>query len=164
MKVRRAWALPAGALAAAIVLASEPAAAAEVQGKPRILDGDTLEVGGQRLRLYGIEAPARDQVCRRAGQEYACGKVARAVLWALVDGREVSCAPVAAAEADGTAAAICTAGDTSLNEDMVASGWALADPAGVVPYDQLERVAKTARRGLWTGKFDPPATWRRNAQ
>jgi endonuclease YncB( thermonuclease family) len=151
-------------LAAAIVLASPAAVAAEVQGKARILDGDTLEIGGQRFQLYGIEAPALDQVCHRAGQEYACGKVARAVLWALVGGREVSCAPLVAAQGDAPTAAICSVGDTSLNESMVAAGWALADPASPVPYGQLQHVAKAARRGLWTGEFDPLETWRRDAE
>jgi endonuclease YncB( thermonuclease family) len=154
MNARRASMLAARALATAVMLASLPLAAAEVHGKARILDGDTLEVGGQRFRLYGIGAPELGQICHRADREYACGKVARAVLWALVGGREVSCAPVSVARDDATAA-ICTADNTSLNQGMVAAGWALADPPGVVPYAQLQRVAKAARRGLWTGDFDP---------
>ncbi len=134
-----------------------------VEGKSRIVDGETLEIAGQRFRLYGIAAPALDQVCHRAGQAYACGKAARAVLWDLVAGRKVSCEPVAGAggtdvvtKGAGVVAAICTAGDTSLNESMVEAGWALADPAGTIPYDQLEKGAKVARRGLWTGEFDRP--------
>jgi endonuclease YncB( thermonuclease family) len=157
-------ALAARALAVAIALASPAAVAAEAHGKARILDGDTLEIAGQRFRLYGIEAPAPDQVCHRAGREYACGKVARAVLWALVGGREVSCVPVGAAQGDAASAAICSVGDTSLNESMVATGWALADPATPVPYGQLQHVAKAARRGLWTGEFDPLETWRHKAK
>ena len=47
---------------------------------------------------------------------------------------------------------------------MVAAGWALADPPGRVPYDQFEEGAKVARRGLWTGEFDPPQTWRERAE
>jgi endonuclease YncB( thermonuclease family) len=137
------------------------AGATAVHGKAQVLDGDTLEIGGQRWRLYGVQAPGLDQVCHRAGQEYACGKTARAVLWSLVSGREVSCAPVGAA---GSADAICTAGDTSLNEGMVAAGWALAEPAGVLPYEQLEQLAKAARRGLWSGEFERPATSRQSTQ
>jgi endonuclease YncB( thermonuclease family) len=158
----RAWALWAQAVAAAMMLASPAPAAvpAEVQGKPRIIDGETLEIAGRRIRLSGIDAPALDQICHRAGQEYACGRVARAVLWDLVAGREVACQPVGDAEADdtGTIAARCKAGDTNLNESMVEAGWAVADPASAAPYGQLEQDAKAARRGLWTGEFErPPA-------
>jgi endonuclease YncB( thermonuclease family) len=159
VKAARASALLAGALAAAILLAS--AGATTVNGKARVLDGDTLEVGGQRWRLYGVQAPGLDQVCHRAGQEYACGTTARAVLWSLIGGREVSCAAVGTA---GSAVAICTAGDTSLNEGMVAAGWALAEPAGVLPYEQLEQLAKAARRGLWSGEFVRSTTSRQSSE
>jgi endonuclease YncB( thermonuclease family) len=162
MQAPALWAL---ALGAAMMFASPvPAAApAEVQGKPRIIDGATLEVAGRRFRLAGIAAPALAQVCHRADQEYACGKVPRAVLWNLIAGREVTCQPVAdtgsgdaGAKKTGARAATCRAGDTNLNESMVTAGWAVADPAGTTPYDPLEESAKAARRGLWSGEFDKP--------
>ncbi len=159
MKAAGASALSAGALAAAILLAS--AGATTVSGKAQVVDGDTLEIGGQRWRLYGVQAPGLDQVCHRAGQEYACGKTARAMLWSLVGGRDVSCAPVGPAE---SAAAICTAGDTNLNEGMVAAGWALAEPAGALPYEQLQQLAKAARRGLWSGEFERPTASRQSTE
>jgi len=153
----RAAALWARALAAAMMLASAVAAAAEVRGKARVVDGETLEVAGRRLRLAGIEAPALDQICHRAGHEYGCGKVARAVLWDLIGGREVSCQPVAdGGHADTAGAAICKAGDTDLGEGMVAAGWARAERAAADAYGALEDEARAARRGLWTGTFDRP--------
>ena len=70
------------ATALALALAGLPPGLvrAQVEGTPRVIDGATLEIAGQRFRLHGIAAPALDQVCRRAEQEYPCGKVARAVL------------------------------------------------------------------------------------
>jgi endonuclease YncB( thermonuclease family) len=157
-----------GLVLGALALASlaPGAALAEVEGKPRILDGDSLEIAGQRFRLTGIEAPALDQVCHHAGQAYACGKVARAVLWDLVAGREVRCEPLADA-GSGDIAATCKAGDTNLNEGMVAAGWALADRAAAQStqsYGALEDDAKAARRGLWTGTFELPASGRPNTR
>ncbi len=154
---RAAW----GSLLAALTLAS-PApglALAAVEGKPRIVDGASLEIAGRRFRLAGIEAPGLDQVCERAGQAYDCGKVARAVLWNLIDGREVSCEPArdAGAAGAGAIAAICKAGDTNLGERMVAAGWAFADRSAAEAYGALEDEAKKARRGLWTGSVEPPA-------
>jgi endonuclease YncB( thermonuclease family) len=147
---------------AAIVLASGGPALAEIAGSPRIVDGRTLEVAGQKVRLFGIDAPDLDQVCRHGGRDYQCGKVARAALWDLVAGLEVSCTPEAEAPGpDGSIAASCTAGDRNLNESMVAAGWALADRDATERYVAAEADARKARQGLWKGEFEPPWEWRR---
>lgn len=167
MKVMRAAAPWGLALGVAMMVTSPAAAAAEARGKPQIIDGSTLAVADQRFRLAGIAAPALAQVCHRAGEKYACGKVARAMLWNLIAGREVTCQPAAdrkpkagVAGQPAAVAATCKAGDTNLSEGMVSAGWAVADPAGAAPYDQLEKRAKAARRGLWTGTFDRPRAGR----
>src|SRR5258707_12869702 len=55
-----------------------PATAAELTGTPRIVDGDTVEIGGGKNRLEGIDAPATDQLCLNAkGQRWTCGIDAR---------------------------------------------------------------------------------------
>jgi endonuclease YncB( thermonuclease family) len=61
-------------------------ALAAIAGPPRVVDGDTLEIAGQRVRLFGIEAPALDQLCQHGGQEYQCGRVAvpRCGIWLVV--------------------------------------------------------------------------------
>jgi endonuclease YncB( thermonuclease family) len=146
---------------AAIVLAFCAPALAEIAGSPRIVDGRTLEVAGQEVRLFGIDAPDLDQVCRHGGRDYQCGKVARATLWELVAGLDVSCTPEAEVAApQGSIAASCTAGDRDLNQSMVAAGWALADRAATERYVAIEADARKARRGLWKGEFEPPWEWR----
>ena len=100
----------AGAAAACLILMGGSALAA-ISGPPRVVDGDTLEVAAQRVRLFGIDAPALDQLCQHGGQEYQCGRVARAALWDLVGGLDVSCEPAGAASAqDGVIVATCRAG------------------------------------------------------
>ena len=146
---------------AALVLALAAPALADISGSPRVIDGRTLEVAGQRIRLFGIDAPELDQVCRHGGRDYQCGRVARAALWDLVAGLDVRCAAETEEPTAGSIAATCTAGGFSLNESMVHGGWALADRGATDRYVATETDPRDARRGLWKGEFEPPWTWRR---
>ena len=60
------------------VFASMPDAFADdLTGQASIIDGDTLEVRGTRVRLWGIDASESDQLCRNQGSEhYRCGQKA----------------------------------------------------------------------------------------
>src|SRR4029453_6321568 len=63
-----------------------------LSGPARVVDGDSLEIGSQRIRLFGIDAPEGRQHCRDAqGHDYACGREATRALEALIDGRPVTC-------------------------------------------------------------------------
>jgi endonuclease YncB( thermonuclease family) len=154
-----------GRLACALLCLGAGPALAQVEGRPRIVDGATLEVAGQRFHLQGVRAPALDQVCHRLGKPYPCGKVARAALWNLVGGRDVICTPVPGADAAGEARpATCTAGGASLSEGMVERGWALADQGAGDPYGTLEDAARKAGRGLWRSEFELPGADRGTAE
>ncbi len=48
------WGIPVGLLWLAVALA-------DITGKPRVIDGDTLEIAGERVRLHGIDAPESGQ-------------------------------------------------------------------------------------------------------
>jgi len=159
----RSRAVGCAAVVAVLVVTALPARA-ELTGAAQIIDGNTLEVAGQRVELFGIDAPDLDQVCRHAGRDYECGKVARAALWDLVAGLDVVCTPEPGVPTeDGVVVATCTAGGFSLNENMVHTGWALADRQASDRYVAKEEEAKEARRGLWRGEFDLPWEWRQIA-
>jgi hypothetical protein len=70
------------ALVAVIALAlAGTSAAAEITGPVRVIDGDTLDMAGTRIRLWGIDAPENRQACEgRDGQTYECGRDSRAVM------------------------------------------------------------------------------------
>ncbi len=42
-------------------------ALADVTGPARVIDGDTIAIGTERIRLHGIDAPESGQRCRRLG-------------------------------------------------------------------------------------------------
>ena len=61
---------------ALLILAGGLPAHADIYGKPRIIDGDTIEIAGQRIRLHGIDAPEAKQTCEWPGKTIPCGRLA----------------------------------------------------------------------------------------
>jgi endonuclease YncB( thermonuclease family) len=68
-------------LLALILLVVAASASAETL---RVIDGDSLEVAGENIRLIRIDAPEGRQLCQRAGREWRCGDDATAALGQLV--------------------------------------------------------------------------------
>ena len=129
-------------------------------GPARVIDGDTLDVGGVRIRLHGIDAPESKQSCRTGGQRWSCGREATRALAGRIGGRSVACE-----ERDqdryGRVVAVCSLSGTDLNGWMVAQGWAFAYRRYSRAYVAEESGARAARRGMWRGYVVPPWDWRR---
>lgn len=169
-RLRRALA-PVLALALAGFLAGKSLAADELVGRPRVVDGDTLDFSGQVVRLAGIDSPEVDQTCRADGLAWPCGQEAR---WAALNrvGRHwVTCVPRARV-ADGGLTAVCYLagrGQQDLNAWLVRRGWALAErgaepgaePGAAKDYLAEERAAQAEGAGIWRGAFIAPWDWRR---
>jgi len=141
-----------------------PALAFEVYGPARVIDGDTLEVAGERVRLFGIDAPEKGQTCRGPrGRPWPCGRVATHALKALIAGRPVVC-QTTARDRYGRAIARCLVARTDLSAWMVGAGWALAYRRYSTRYVPWECAARRDRRGLWSGRFELPWAHRRRRQ
>ena len=133
---------------------------ARIAGPATVTDGDSIQVSGQRIRLFGIDAPESQQLCLAGGQRWRCGSSATRALRQRIAGRSVVCT-----ERDrdryGRIVAVCRAGGVDINAWMVSQGHALAYRKYSTAYVGEERSAKAARRGLWRGQFVPPWDWRR---
>ncbi len=64
---------------------------ANLSGRARVVDGDSLEIGGTRIRLFGIDAPERGQSCQEGGELWICGGLAGLRLEERISGRTVVC-------------------------------------------------------------------------
>ena len=130
-------------------------------GSVRVIDGDTVDLSGMRVRLYGIDAPEAAQTCQRNGREWACGTDAMRALEAEIGRLNVSCYEHGIDRYDHVGG-ICHTGSRDLNAWMVRSGWAVAyRQYGGEVYDGEEVVARVAQRGLWSSDFVMPWDWRR---
>jgi endonuclease YncB( thermonuclease family) len=124
-------------------------------GRVSVIDGDTLELHGARIRLQAIDAPEARQNCHVDGRLWPCGRRAAYALADLIGTRTVTCRW---RETDRyrRPVALCEAGGADVGAWMVQQGWALAFRRYGETYVPLEDEARALRRGLWAGSFVPP--------
>lgn len=89
------------------LLSASVALASDIVGRASVIDGDTLEIHGTRIRLWGINAPESSQLCRNdESLQYRCGAKAANDLDALAR-RPVECSAVSL-DQYGRTVAICS--------------------------------------------------------
>ena len=103
-------------------------ALADITGKPRVIDGDTIEVHGQRIRLHGIDAPERRQTCVASGEVWHCGQQAALALADFIGRSPVRCEQQGT-DRYGRVIATCYVQGNGIERSMVLNGWALASAA-----------------------------------
>jgi endonuclease YncB( thermonuclease family) len=151
----RLLALAAVPLAAVLATWLDPLPA-DIAGQARAVDGDSLLLAGNRIRLVGVDAPEADQHCwDAAGATWACGREAHRRLVGLVARTETVCRP-AGKDRYGRILAACEAGGRDLARTMVVEGMALARPNHAAE----QSAAREAGRGIWAGRFSEPRQWR----
>lgn len=126
-------------------------------GPAYVIDGDSLRIGQERIRLFGVDAPEMGQRCGPA----ACGVQARAWLVAYIDGRPVRCVGM---ERDRYRRLIarCSVAGADLGRQLVTAGQAVAYRQYSRDYVGAEAAARRARRGIWALGFRMPQEWRRS--
>lgn len=130
-------------------------------GHPSVIDGDTLRLNGERIRIVGIDAPEMNQTCQDSnGNDWACGKAARQRLFELISGGRIECT-AEGHDRYGRTLATCSAQSVSdLGGTMVREGYAV----NYGGYWIAEANARLRRNGLWAGDFERPQDWRRRHQ
>ncbi len=135
----------------------------EIKGYTKVLSGSILYLEGIKIKLLGIDAPDRDQVCvNRLGDNYDCGEMSMMWLQDWLSGKEVSCRILSKIE-QGRATGSCFTDNNQYDVAAVVvnAGWAVAYTRTTDIYAPYEQQAMSARRGLWNGTFYTPWDWRK---
>jgi endonuclease YncB( thermonuclease family) len=154
----------AGAFAVGLVLAipaPDTSARNRLEGPARVIDGDTLDVGGERVRLEGIDAPELAQMCpRRLTGTWACGEAAAKELRRRVEGHDLSC-EARGTDKYGRTLGVCFVGGRDVNALMVRHGFAWAFRKYSLSYVREEEEARAEHAGIWQGEAEPAWEYRR---
>lgn len=140
---------------------AEVPAAVVFTGAARIIDGDTVEIEGRKVRLYGIDAPELHQKClTMSGLVVPCGKIAKQIINDIIGKSLLHCEKIGTDRYRRTIAR-CKANNMDIGREMVRRGWAVAYRRYSRDYLHEEEKAEARGVGLWSLKFVRPRQWRK---
>ncbi len=129
---------------------------ADLSGPARVIDGDTLEIAGTRVRLAGLDAPENDQTCRTEHHRvWSCGAWVTQEVRSALRGAVVSCTDLGDG-GYGRMLGRCYWQGQDLSAWLVAQGYGWVDPRFEQTYQALAEDAETKARGLWSQNARPP--------
>jgi endonuclease YncB( thermonuclease family) len=139
------------------------AADVSISGPARVLDGDTIEIAGERIRLHGIDAPELAQTCMaERGSSWSCGIDAATALADIVTDKIVECVRKSK-DKYGRTIAVCAVAGHDISATMTCRGQAWAYREFSADYAGHEVDAKTRRAGIWRAETVPAWQFRHEA-
>ena len=146
---------------AAIFWAVPANADTTIAGRASVIDGDTLEIRGERIRLHGIDAPEAGQRCTdTSGAVWRCGQRSALALSDKIGAAVVEC-HTSQRDRYGRHIAVCLANGEDLGAWLVREGLALAYRRYSGDYMDEEAAAERTGAGMWGGSFVAPWEYRR---
>jgi endonuclease YncB( thermonuclease family) len=137
------------------------AQAADIAGKLRVIDGDTVDVGETRIRLFGVEAPEPDQLCAHVkGPSWQCSNWATQKFRDIYEGKPARCEPMDMSYE--RIVARCFVGEEDVGRFLVVSGLAYANRKFSFDYDLEEKSAAVSDTGLHGFNIVNPEVFRRS--
>lgn len=127
----------------------------------RVVSGDTLTLGNQIVKLYGVAAPDISQTCAdSSGRGYRCGQQSVSWLSGWLADNTIKC-HILAKDDRGVLIGVCMLGPYDIGAALINSGWAVADIRQTQIYLPYQNQALSNRRGLWQGEFYMPWDWQK---
>ena len=133
----------------------------------RVVDGDTIDLNGEKIRFSGIDAPesnykGKEQTCLINETIIKCGKLSKEFLIKKIGTNKVTCKREEKPDQYNRILAECFVNGESLSKILVKNGYAF-DYArySKKKYAQDQEYAKTNKLGLWSMTFDFPWDFRK---
>jgi len=127
----------------------------------RVIDGDTIEINSNKIRLFGIDAPEIGQPCIKNDSTYDCGAASKEHLKFIIAGMNINCDDKGK-DRWGRIISVCIADGDDINRLMVRHGWALAYRKYSSAYVNDEKFASLNKLGMWSKEFSTPSEWRKS--
>jgi len=146
-----------------VVKASPTGSNSALVGRASVIDGDTIDIHGERIRFNGIDAPESSQLCKDGGgHNYRCGASAANALADFLAASSPTTCEFVEWDQYGRFVGNCSRADgASVQSWLVRNGHAMDWPRysnGAFADDQ--RAARAEKLGIWQGEFQPPWSWR----
>ena len=141
-----------------------------IEGIPRVIDGDSLEINDNKIRLFGIDAPEKKQTCKKPylvisflnfQRDYKCGQMAINELKNFINNRTIKCISENK-DRYNRYLSTCYIKKININSWLVKNGYAVAYKKYSKKYIVEEQHAKKNELGIWQGTFQNPEEWRKN--
>ena len=131
-----------------------------IKGYAKIIDGDTIHIEENKIRLHGIDAPETNQKCIFNDKEWECGKFSTQYLKKITFKKFVEC-KIQGIDRYKRFIGTCFVNKKNLNQLMVKDGWAIAYRYYSKKYIDEEFIAKKNKKGIWRGDFEEPYLYRK---
>ena len=139
-------------------------------GNAKIIDGDTIKINKKKIRLFGIDAPEKKQICKKIyinflifnfKKNYKCGEKSTSALLKKIKDKKIKCILKDDRDIYKRHIGTCYLKDQNINKWLVKNGHALAYKRYSKKYVLEEQYAKENKLGIWKGAFIEPEKWRR---
>ena len=117
-------------------------------GKAKVIDGDTIHIYKNKIRLHAIDAPETNQTCNKNNKVWNCGIESTKFLKKLIGKNKIECITTGKDQYNRFIG-ICYKNNLDLNSEMVLNGWAIAYRYYSMDYVEEEEVAKQQKKGIW---------------
>ena len=127
----------------------------------QVIDGDTIHIGKNKYRFFGIDAPETKQICEKDNKKIQCGVIAKNVLKNKIGDKIPECV-VKDKDRYQRLVAECFIGKESLSRFMVREGYAVAYTQYSKDFIEDEKYAKENKLGIWSMNFQTPSEYRKS--